>query len=161
MSTLLTSMETIVNPTPWLDRPRKAAKLMAYLTTPLGIIALLPSLYGLVFLWPLLLIIPGYSLLIAYWAIAAGKDKRPVSRWNLSIGYNGVLAAFTLYFTVMDLLDQGGNLGSLVLTLAWQLFAIHVSLRGRRADSVETIGKRHPLPSPTVGAPLLLKRSLP
>lgn len=136
MSTVFTPMETLVDTHGWLDRPRNAAKLMAYVSTPLGILALLPSLYAFILVWPFLFIIPGYTLLLAYWAIATGKSASPARRWYFSIVYNSVLAAFTFYLIVMDLLDIGGNLGVLVLMLAWQLFAVRVSLRGRRADSV-------------------------
>lgn len=135
MSTLLTSMETIVNPTPWLDRPRNAAKVMATVCTAMGAVAAPPSIYGILFLWPLLFTVPGYALLFAYCRVASGKSPNPGFWWNLSITYNTALAAITAYLAVMDLLDGGENLHTILAILAWQLFAIHLSLRGLRADN--------------------------
>lgn len=130
MSTLITSMETIMNPTPWLDRPRNAAKVMAYANTVLGIIAILPNLMGFYLsLW-------GYILCFGYWRIASGTAGRPERWWRFSVAYNGLLAAATAYFLGMDLLDGGEYVHFLVAILAWQIGALHLSFRGKRADAV-------------------------
>ena len=128
MSTLLTSMETIVNPTPWLDRPRNAAKAMAYANTLLGIIAILPNLMGIYLsLW-------GYILCFGYWRIALGISRRPEWWWKFSLAYNGLLGALTAILFGMNLPDGGEDLHLVVAILAWQLLALHLSLRGLRAD---------------------------
>ena len=129
MSTLLTSMETIVNPTPWLDRPRNAARVMAWANSLLGIVAILPNLMGIY------LSVWGYLLCFGYWRIALGISRRPEWWWKFSIAYNGLLGTLTAIFLGMGLLDGGESLHFLVVVmLAWQLLAIHLSQRGLRTD---------------------------
>lgn len=137
MSTLLTSMETIVNPMPWLDRPRNAARLMAGICSPIGFVAIFPSLYGLILLWPLLFIAPGYALLYGYFRIARGKCKDAGSWWTFSIAYNSLFACLTAFLALQLRADADIPATTwilLFLGLPWQLFAIHLSIRGRRAD---------------------------
>jgi hypothetical protein len=122
-------METIVNPTPWLDRPRNAARVMAWANSLLGIVAILPNLMGIY------LSVWGYLLCFGYWRIALGISRRPEWWWKFSIAYNGLLGTLTAIFLGMGLLDGGESLHFLVVVmLAWQLLAIHISLRGLRTD---------------------------
>jgi hypothetical protein len=133
MSTLITSMETIVNPTPWLDRPRNAAKVMAYANTLLGIIAILPNLMGFYLsLW-------GYILCFGYWRIASGSAGRPERWWKFSMAYNGLLGTLTVFLLAMDLPDGGEYLHVFLAFLAWQIGAFHLSFRGNRADAARGI----------------------
>ena len=132
MSTLLTSMETIVDTTPWLDRPRNAAKVMAGVSTVLGVFTALPSIYVLLLIFPLV----GYALCIGYWRMALGFCKRPAFWWKTSMVYNGFLAIATFIILVAG--AASGPAESLlwgIAMLAWQLFAIHLSYRGWQADS--------------------------
>ncbi|MFM7182362.1 MAG: hypothetical protein ACKO2G_12980 [Verrucomicrobiales bacterium] len=134
MSTLLTSMETIVEEKPWLDRPRKAAKFMAISTSLLGLLAGYPWIVGAFLILPLFVSVPGYALCAAYWRIAKGNVKDPSSLWKTSMAYNGLLTIATSF--IIATTAQDGNMEGFLLSLAalaWQLLAIHVSLRGLRA----------------------------
>lgn len=133
MSTLLTTMETITETKPWLDRPRNAAKVMAGVSTLLGIVAAIPSIYVVILLFPLV----GYALCVGYWKIALGTSGNPAFWWKTSLVYNGVLVIATIVVICSTIAELSPDtIFYPFALLAWQLIAFHLSRCGLHADAV-------------------------
>jgi hypothetical protein len=135
MPTLFAPMETVISPAkdnldrPYLDRPGKAAAVLAWVSGLLAIPGAFFGAIGVFLIIPPILFVLGTVLLFGYVQEAKGKAQTP-NFWGWSVIYNLLLLTATLiiWLAYLGALDVEQHL-ILLLAANWQATAIHLSKR--------------------------------
>ena len=141
MPTLFAPMEdllsptTPVTPTAFLDQPRHAARLLAWISGVLAIPGAFAAFAGWFLIVPPVLFIIGCVLLAGYIRAARVSAENPGPGgvfWRWSIAYNALLLLPTMGILIANLSEMAPGLLVVLGLAAWQASAVHLSLRALR-----------------------------